>query len=271
MSDEAPKVQPIIIKKKKSRHSGYHGGAWKVAYADFVTAMMAFFLVMWLVMQSSEVKQAVQGYFQDPIGFMNSDGKGMGVLEGGASPIDGRQQNPLDLAARLEQERLVLKDAGERIKNAIEHIPELSKLKEFIEIEMIPEGLRIQLIDADQENESNFFSLSSSALKPKGALLLEAISGELGNLENYIVIEGHTDSKPYFSRDGYSNWELSTDRANSARKLMEGSGLRMGQVVEVRGFADRLPRIEKAPEDPRNRRVSIIVLNEEAAEIYRQV
>lgn len=265
MSEEKPKQTAPIIVKKKSAHGGQHSGAWKVAYADFVTAMMAFFLVMWLVSQSQQVKEAVQGYFQDPVGFMKSKGKGL--YEGDTSPIKSKEGQSV-LSSRLSQEREMLLDVGEKISTAIEDMPELRGLKEFVEIEMTPEGLRIQLIDSDDEDESKFFDLGSARLKPETSLLLRAIASELGKLPNYIVVEGHTDSKPYSGRKDYSNWELSADRANSARRLMESSGLFPGQIVGIRGNADKRPRFADAPEDSRNRRAVIIVLNEETAQHY---
>jgi len=267
MSEQESEKKPVIVVKKNKKHDGHHGGAWKVAYADFVTAMMAFFLVMWLVNQSDSVKQAVQGYFLDPVGY--SDKHGHGVLEGGTAPIEGKTNRPMDIETRLELEREMLSNVGLKIRSAIEVIPELSGISQFVEIEMTGDGLRIQLIDASKDAESNFFDLGSANLKPRAGVLLEAISSELAKLENYIVIEGHTDSRPYTARRDYTNWELSADRANSARKLMENAGLRPGQVVEIRGFADRMPRLENSPEDPRNRRVSIIVLDEETAKQYR--
>nr|MBN2278229.1 OmpA family protein [candidate division Zixibacteria bacterium] len=265
MSEEEPKKQPVIVVKKKGGHGGHHGGAWKVAYADFVTAMMAFFLVMWLVAQSDAVKQAVQAYFQDPAGFMKGQGKN--ILKGGESPVESFKNSKPNVATRLEQERESLSNAGERIQSAILNSAELQSLKDFVEIEMIPEGLRIQLIESDKK-ESHFFDLGSARLKDKAALLLKAIAQELGQLPNYIVVEGHTDSKPYNGTNNYTNWELSADRANSARKLMDESGLRRDQIVEIRGNADRIPKIASDPLDPRNRRVAIIVLNDDAAARY---
>ncbi len=268
MADDDSKNQPIIVIKKKSGHGGHHGGAWKVAYADFVTALMAFFLVMWLVGQSDEVKESVANYFQDPVGFMK--GKGQGALKGGGTPSKSLRPGKADMASILQKEREALLDVGLKIRQALENMPELTSLMDFIEIEMTPEGLRIQLIDSDDDESSNFFDLGSAHLKPKTSLLLRAISSELGHLPNFVVVEGHTDSKPFTGREGYSNWELSADRANSARKLMESSGLRPSQLVEVRGYADRLPRLPDVPNDPRNRRVAIIVLNDEASKRFRE-
>jgi len=265
MSNEESVQKPVIVIKKTGAHSSHHGGAWKVAYADFVTAMMAFFLVMWLVNQSDAVKQAVQSYFVNPGGFLKD--KGQGTLNGASSPIKSKDGKSV-LPSKLEQEREMLLTTGKKISDALDNVPELHGFKEFVEIEMTPEGLRIQLIDSHKGDSSNFFDLGSARLKAGASLLLSAIASELGKLPNFIVIEGHTDSKPYSGTYGYSNWELSADRANSARKLMESAGLRFGQIVEIRGDADRLPKIPDAPTDPRNRRVAIIVLNEDATQRY---
>ena len=257
--------KPVIVKKKSGGHGGHHGGAWKVAYADFVTAMMAFFLVMWLVSQSEEVKQSVEGYFQDPVGFLKS--KGQGLHDGDSSPINSNPGKSV-LSQRLQNERELLLNASKNIKIAIDNIPELAGFKDNIDIEMTPEGLRIQLIEAGSGDGSVFFDLGSARLKSHTSLLLTAIASELGQLPNSIIIEGHTDSKPFSGTYGYSNWELSADRANSARKLMASSGLRSDQVVEIRGNADKRPRYPVDPEDPRNRRVVIVVLNKQVAEQY---
>lgn len=254
--------QPIIIVKKKGGHGGHHGGAWKVAYADFVTAMMAFFLVMWLVNQSDAVKQAVQGYFQDPVGWMDKHGKSM--LDGGSTTIQKFNIEKNDLKTRLEREQSHLASVGEQIKKAIEEVPKIGDMKDQIEIEVTPEGLRIQLIDASLISDSSmFFDLGSATLKPMASLVLRAIASELGKLPNHITVEGHTDSKGFRSKRNYSNWELSADRANSARRLMEHSGLKDGQISGIRGYADKKLKYPDKPEDPRNRRITIIVRNEE--------
>ncbi|MCX6827546.1 MAG: OmpA family protein [candidate division Zixibacteria bacterium] len=268
--EEKKELAPIIIIKKKGHHAGHHGGAWKVAYADFVTAMMAFFLVMWLVNQSPAVKQGIGGYFRDPVGFNKKAGQGM--FEGGASPVKSFKYEKKEPSKDFEGEKQKLADAGEKIRDMINKSPDIEKLKDFVEIEMVPEGLRIQLIDASATSDSSiFFALGSAKLKPRTSLLLSSIASELGNLPNHIIVEGHTDSRPFTGRIDYSNWELSSDRANSARRLMEFSGLHLGQIFEVRGNADTQLRFASTPDDPRNRRVAIIVLSEEYENQIRNI
>jgi chemotaxis protein MotB len=257
---EEQQQQPIIIIKKRGGHGGHHGGAWKVAYADFVTAMMAFFLVMWIVAQSQAIKESVAGYFNDPAGWGKKGSNSL--LKGGKSLLN---KNPAvkPIKPTEEQAREVLKKASEHIKNALSAIPDFASVKDLVEIEMTPEGLRIQLTEAlkSKEDSSYFFGLGSAALSDKGEEILALIAKEIGQLDNSIVIEGHTDSRKYAGQTKYTNWELSADRANSARRLMESKGLKAEQVFEIRGYADKLPRFKDNPEDARNRRIAIMVLN----------
>ncbi len=266
--------QPIIIKRKKGGHGGHHGGAWKVAFADFMTAMMAFFLVMWLVGQKPEVREAVGGYFRDPGKFEEQGGAG--VLKGSRSPMP--QEDP---AAGLrktesdkrgggptEQEKKEMKQAAMNIIGELEKQAAFQALKKNIKIQLTSEGLRIILNES--ENSPAFFEPGSAKLLRQSAVILMTIAGELGHLHNRIVIEGHTDSN-YSGSGEYSNWELSADRANAARQLMEVHGLYKGQIREVRGFADTFPMIVDNPTDPRNRRISIVVLYEHAAGQYDQL
>ena len=244
-------VQPVIIVKKKVAHGGHHGGAWKVAYADFVTAMMAFFLVMWLVGQSKATKEGIGAYFRDPSIFESSGGGG--VLPGADSIEDPRQSIPI---ADAESERRRLEAAGEHIRESLSALPAFQGLKDQVEFTVTAEGLRIDLIDKD---ESSFFASGSATLRPETERILAVIASELGSIQHDIVVEGHTDSQPYATDRGYTNWELSADRANSARRVMEHSGLRERQVTSVRGLADRQLRVPDSPLDARNRRVSILV------------
>jgi chemotaxis protein MotB len=234
MADES-----IVIIRKKSAHGGHHGGAWKVAYADFVTAMMAFFMVMWLMGSSKPVKEAVGGYFRDPRGLNSKKGTG---LAGNSANADSKK----DALAQLEKQ----------VKKAMEKMADFEKLSKQIEITATPEGLRIEMLE---DSKGTFFENGKSQPTPALIEVLKILAVETGKLPNPISIEGHTDAKPFSTENIYSNWELSTDRANTARRLMETSGLRRGQVTQVRGFADHNLRKPDQPNDASNRRISIIV------------
>lgn len=231
--------QIIIVKKKARGHGGHHGGAWKVAYADFVTAMMALFIVLWLMGSSKPVVDAVGGYFRDPKGLDSKKGTG---LAGASAQADAKK----DELAELE----------EQLRKAMEKMANFEKLKKQIEMTATPEGLRIEMIETAN---GTFFENGKAQPKPALVEVLTILSAETGKLPNLVSIEGHTDSKPFSGADAYGNWELSTDRANAARRLMVNSGLRSDQVVQVRGFADRNLRKPQQPEDASNRRITIIV------------
>ncbi|UCG60905.1 MAG: OmpA family protein [Candidatus Zixiibacteriota bacterium] len=264
--------QPIIIRKKKGPHGAHHGGAWKVAFADFMTAMMAFFLVMWLVGQKDEVRQAVAGYFRDP-GKYNTEGKS-GVLKGSNNIIEseGPSSGIIDNEKKgggpseLEKKQLTL--VAKDILEELSRHEAFERLKKNIKFQLTTEGLRIVLNES--ENSAAFFEPGSSKLLQQSAIILITIATELGELQNRLVIEGHTDAA-YGGERSYTNWELSADRANAARRLMEVSGLWEGQVREVRGFADEFPMIQNAPYDHRNRRVTIVVLYESRDTHYDQI
>ena len=256
--------QPIIIVKKKGGHGGHHGGAWKVAYADFVTAMMAFFLVMWIVGLSKPTRIAIAEYFRDPVGFMKNTHGGKSPIsdsadskpnEGTSAPVipkDGGRLNELQLKALASEFRLV----EEAIKRDMEKTPEFRSLKDSVNIQLTDEGLRIELIE---KTSSLFFDSGKADIKERTSHLLRVIAQELGKLSSPVVIEGHTDSQPLRGANGYSNWELSADRANAARRAMDGHGLRPNQVMAVRGYADRKLRVVDNPKHFSNRRVSILV------------
>jgi chemotaxis protein MotB len=233
--------RPIIIIKKKGGHGGHHGGAWKVAYADFVTAMMALFIVLWLLNTSKPVREAVAGYFKDPAGTANKIGSGN---TGEAEKIILTKDDMPKLKEELEK--------------AIRKVPDFDKIKDQIEMTVTPEGLRIELLETET---GTFFELGSSSPSANGRELLSLLAIELGKLPNYLSIEGHTDSKPYTGRREYGNWELSTDRANAARRLMQHDGVRGEQVSQVRGYADQMLRKPVQPLDASNRRISVIVQN----------
>ena len=229
---------PIIVKKKIIAH-GHHGGAWKVAYADFVTAMMALFIVLWLMNTNQEVQKAVAGYFRDP--------SGTGAAKGSSSAGSGNG---------MEIGREDLKKLKEKLEAAMREVPALSALKDQVEMTVTGEGLRVELLEGEH---GTFFESGIAQPTRAGTEMLVMLAAEIGKLPNRIFIEGHTDSRPYANRVAYSNWELSTDRANAARRLMEEKGVRLAQVAEVRGYADQHLRKPAEPENPSNRRISIVV------------
>lgn len=265
MSDASEKENGSARKivKKKGGHGGHHGGAWKVAYADFVTAMMALFIVLWIVGQKPEVKSAVAGYFKDPSlfsagGIQSKGGKGLVTQGGDSAPGSGKELEDMKPPETDTSDREHLHEAAEQFKQAIQRIPSLLALQDNIRIEIINEGLRVQLIEGSRDS---FFDLGSSRLKPVTRDVLAAIAKEVSKLPNKVVLEGHTDARPYGnnSKPDYSNWELSTDRANSARRAIVEAGLRPDQVARVIGFADQDLSNPKDPLDTANRRISILV------------
>jgi chemotaxis protein MotB len=240
----AAKAQPIIvIKKKGGGHGGHNGGAWKVAYADFVTAMMSLFIVLWLMGSSEKVKKAVAGYFNDPKGTSSLMGT---TMSGTGDTIS---------TATTQQ----LQDLKDKLEKEIKARKELEKLSKQIEITITPEGLRIELIE---DKNGTFYQSGSAKLSPSGQELLTLLAAELKTLPNELLIEGHTDATQYSTDANYSNWELSADRANSARRLLQQSGVRSDQVTQVRGYADQMLRVKNNPYDPSNRRISILVKND---------
>ena len=236
------KAQPIIVIKKKGGHGGHHGGAWKVAYADFVTAMMSLFIVLWLMGSSSKVKKAVAGYFNDPKGTANLLGT---TMSGNGEAVT---TEPNDNLKKLK----------EKLEAEIKAKKELEKLSKQIEITITAEGLRIELIE---DKNGTFYESGSAHLSANGQELLNLLAGELKTLPNSLLIEGHTDATQYSTDANYSNWELSADRANSARRLLQQGGVRSDQVTQVRGYADQFLRVKNNPYDPSNRRISILVKN----------
>lgn len=253
----------IVKKKKKGGHGGHHGGAWKVAYADFVTAMMAFFLVMWIMGMSQDVKDAVAGYFKDPTGFMEAVKAGGGAPFSVAGLDEGDPSKNQDKGGNSQAERQKLGMVKDALKKIVSSNPQFKDIEQYVDIQLIDEGLRIDLLEA---KESLFFDSASAHIKPGTQHLLTMIAKELGHLQNKVAIEGHTDSRPLTRKPDYSNWELSADRANSARRVMEHAGLGSHQVTQVRGYADTQPRDPKNPEHFSNRRVSIIVVMKDAME-----
>ena len=234
-----PAPAPVVIIKKKGGHGGHHGGAWKVAYADFVTAMMALFIVLWLMNSSKQIREAVGGYFKDPTGTAKQVG----------SDMVGSDENFIVNRDNMEQLK-------EQLQKSIREVPKFDKLKNHIDMTVTNEGLRIELTESAA---GTFFDSGSPKISTDGEELIEMLAQELGRLANKIAIEGHTDSKPYAPGALYTNWELSADRANATRRLMQTKGIRDDQVTQVRGFADQRLRKTNDPLDPSNRRVSLIV------------
>ena len=245
----AAKAQSIIVIKKKSGHGGHHGGAWKVAYADFVTALMSLFIVLWLMNQSEQVKKAVAGYFNDPKGTSNL----LGTTMSGSG---------VNVTTRPDENMRKLEELKGKLENEIQARKDLEKLAKQIEITITPEGLRIEMLE---DKNGTFYQSGSARLSPSGQELLALLAAELKTLPNQLLIEGHTDATQYSTDANYSNWELSADRANAARRLLQQDGVRPDQVTQVRGFADQLLRVPSNPYDPSNRRITILVKNEDDA------
>jgi len=234
-------TQPvIIIKRKKVVHASHHGGAWKVAYADFVTAMMALFIVLWLLSSSEQVQKAVGGYFTDPKG--KGKDVGNGLRGTGSESLSVRQDDMSKLKDKLSQ--------------AVKDTASLQAIKEHVVMTVVGEGLRVELIE---DEKGMFFESGSPVPTQYGKELLGVLAAEIGRLPNRVTMEGHTDSKPFNGDGNYTNWELSADRANAARRFMHEHGMRDDQVTQVRGFADESLRNPANPEDASNRRVTLII------------
>src|ERR1700753_3512929 len=241
MAEDAKR--PIIIIKKKGGHGGHHGRAWKVAYADFVTAMMALFIVLWLMNTSKPVPDAVSGYFRDPKGTTSKKGTGLGGEGQTAIPITKKQ----DLAKLKED-----------LMKAMENLPNYDKLKKQIEMTITSEGLKIEILE---DPKGTFFENGKAQPTPALQGLLQILAGEIGKLPNSLLIEGHTDSRPFSNSQTYGNWELSADRANISRRLMQASGVRPDQVAQVRGYGDQSLRKPLQPQAASNRRITLIIKN----------
>ncbi len=285
MSDAHPE-QPIIIKKRKKHAAhGHHGGAWKVAYADFVTAMMAFFLVMWIVGLSQSSKKSMAQYFKEPGVFSFKTGKALPIdlkmikarydgtkgensqdnyTEAGQSAMIIESKVPDSVAKQIKVEskqdssriNQLEQNLSNQLKSLADGSPNLKNLLSSLKVEVTDQGLRIEMVES---KDNVFFEVGSAKLTKEALDILNKISMEVGKIPNYVEIEGHTDSRPFGNGRGYSNWELSGDRANAARRVLELGGLWEGQVVSVAGYADRKLRSTENPFDVSNRRVSILV------------
>jgi len=269
-------TQPIIVKRVKKSAAGHHGGAWKIAFADFATAMMAFFLVMWLMSSATpEQKKLISGYFQDPIGFTESASPHVIDLGGTPTPSPDRTLNPelepaqseaqIDsdqaesFAEQLERERLDL--VLQELQNKVEENPELQKFKDQILFEITQDGLRIQIMDAENRP---MFALGSAQLQPYFEDILLALVDTIAAVPNKISISGHTDAKPFSGRGDFGNWELSASRANAARRTLVYGGYPEEQIARVVGYASSALFDRKDPFNPVNRRIDILVLTKKA-------
>jgi chemotaxis protein MotB len=291
--------QPIIIvkRRRKGNHAAHHGGAWKVAYADFVTAMMAFFLLLWLLnVTTSSQKQVIANYFDPTSVSMATSGSG-GVL-GGQSILEPGSQisntRPMGTAVPLpghpmtvkeeadipsedpnvdkaqfekfeaakkeaEKEDRKFKEAEAAIRQAIQSVPELNEMQQNLLVDQTPEGLRIQIVDAAGKS---MFPSGSSEPYDYTRKILQQVQSVVDKLPNKISIRGHTDATPFKSAGGYNNWDLSTDRANASRRALEYAGLDPNRVIDISGRADKEPLFKDRPRAAENRRISIIMLRE---------
>ena len=287
MAGDAKKLQPIIIKKVKKGGHGAHGGAWKIAYADFVTAMMAFFLLMWLLGSTTEGdKKGLQDYFQSPLkvslmGGGSGAGDASSVIKGGGEDINraGGQVKRGDIEAerktyqlqalkanQAQAEKQRLEGLRDRVKEVVSNSPALAAFKSQIRLDMTRDGLRIQIVD---EQNRPMFDSGLEQVKPYMRDILRAIGSVLTEVPNKLTLEGHTDALPFSGGvGGYSNWELSSDRANASRRELIAGGLKDERVLRVQGLSASVPFDKQDPRNPVNRRISIIVMTREAEERF---
>ncbi|MBN3764221.1 flagellar motor protein MotB [Burkholderia sp. Ac-20365] len=284
--EASEKAAPVIVRrsKKGDGHGGHHGGAWKIAYADFVTAMMAFFLLMWLLGSTSKFeKQGIEDYFNTPLSSLLGGNEGTAaarpnVIQGGGRdmsdtrPGDGRkaQQEPakptLTQAAMVPNDTARLEQLKSKLSALIEQTPALKAFKDQIRISITNEGLRIEIVDSLKRP---MFATGSSKLQDYAATILTQIGAALNDVDNRISIAGHTDAATYANGPaGYSNWELSSERANAARRALVAGGMREDKLLQVRGLADVLPLNANVADEPTNRRISVLVLNKAAEQAF---
>jgi len=260
------KKQPIVVKKIKKGGGGHHGGAWKVAYADFVTAMMAFFLLMWLLGSTgAEDRQSISDFFQNPSAVQGPGGASTSMIKlGGAMEVpkgEGepmRKPTPEELAQDM-QEAAKLDELMQQLKEQIEKTPSLAEFKDQLLLDITSEGLRIQIVD---KKNRPMFDLGSAVLKPYTARILRELAKTIATVPNHLSVTGHTDATPFVGgRPDYTNWELSADRANAARRALSDGGLQSDKFGRVVGLASSVPFDKENPSAPVNRRISIVVLN----------
>ncbi|MCM1512895.1 MAG: flagellar motor protein MotB [Oxalobacter formigenes] len=282
----ADDLRPIVIKRIKKVQGGHHGGAWKIAFADFMTAMMAFFLMMWLLgsVSKSQLK-GISEYFSTPLKMVLSGGPALGnsssIVQGGGTDLsrtegqsskgggtNGLRNRPKDLkAAKEELERLELEKLSQlkvRVESSIQGNRMLRLFEKQLMLDLTSEGLQLQIVD---EQNRPMFALSSAELQPYTREVLREIGMLLNDVPNKISISGHTDAKPFAGGEkGYSNWELSSDRANACRRELVAGGMEDSKVVRVVGLASSILLDKENPENPVNRRISIVVMNKKMEE-----
>ena len=282
MAGDSKKLQPIIIKRVKKGGHAAHGGAWKIAYADFVTAMMAFFLLMWLLGSTTEGdKKGISDYFSSPLKVALSGGSGSGdsssLVKGGGQDLSRQtgqvkagdvasQRKTINLRALKEEqrraERTRLKELKKKVEDILAANPRLASMGGQIRLDMTQEGLRIQIVD-DQNRP--MFDSGSAVVKPYMRELLRELGDVLREVPNRLTVEGHTDAQAFPGGErGYSNWELSADRANASRRELVAGGLPDTRMLRVQGLASSKLLDSTQPNSPVNRRISIIVMNRDA-------
>ena len=279
-----PQAQTIVIKRITKKSGAHHGGSWKIAYADFVTAMMAFFLLMWLLGSTTQGDlQGIADYFNTPLRVALQGGSGSGdsssVIQGGGQDLT-RTYGQVEMTDKPDEKRTVnlqaaraqvkreeeerLKGLKAKIESEIVQDPKLAAFTKQMKLDLTREGLRIQIVD-DQNRP--MFDTGKATLKPYTSEILQQIGRVLNDVDNRISLAGHTDAAPYaLGERAYSNWELSADRANASRRELVASGIDDGKIVRVVGLASSVPFDEANPLDPSNRRISIVVLNKESEE-----
>lgn len=280
------RIAPIIVKKIKKGGGGHHGGAWKIAYADFVTAMMAFFLLMWLLGSTSKAqKEGISEYFKTPLKvammggpavgvtdslLKNTGGKDITKKQGQVKPVEGPPgkqkkvtiEDAKDALKKAEQAKL--EDLKQKIEQTIDQSETLKKFKSQLMLDITPEGLRIQILD---EQNRPMFESSKAELQPYAREILKEIGKMLNGVQNKISLSGHTDAMPYPNGEkGYSNWELSSDRANSSRRELIAGGMDESKLLRVVGLASAQLYDKENPFNPTNRRISLVVMNKQAEE-----
>jgi len=271
MADDSQR--PIIVRRKKKKSTQNHGGTWKIAYADFVTAMMAFFLLMWLLGSTARGDlDGIADYFKTPLKLAMQGGNGSGdstsLLKGGGKDLTrnaGQVRNTKDLEAEFaKMEQVKFNELKHRIEAAIERNPVLRQFRNQLLLDITPEGLRVQIVD---EQNRPMFAVGRAELQPYARDILLEIGQMLNTVDNKVSLAGHTDATPYASGEkGYSNWELSADRANASRRVLLAGGMEERRVVRVVGMASAVSLDASNPHNAMNRRISLIVLSRDAAQ-----